>query len=158
MDIQKEKNNEKPGVWFFLLMFGIGSAFLLITYGMYRDSAWKDEMSTRSPTVCMKIAYGTRGAGTVKNPDNIYAEYQGKTYNFEMGRKYYRSLLGVDTIEVYYDKASDRAFLLGSGNVRHFTALYFFVGGIGLAIFIGSIWEFSKLIQASRAKELMLKN
>jgi len=63
----------------------------------------------------------------VKNPDNIYAEYQGKTYNFKMGRKYYRSLLGFDTIEVYYEKASDRAFLLGSGNVRHFTALYFFV-------------------------------
>jgi len=30
--------------------------------------------------------------------------------------------------------------------------LHFFVGGIGLAIIIGSIWEFIKLIQASRAK------
>ena len=126
MYTQKEKSNEKPGVWFFLLMFGLGFAFLLITYGMYRDSAWKDEMSTHSPTVCMKIAYGTKGAGTVKNPDNIYAEYQGKTYNFEMGRKYYRSLLGVDTIEVYYDKAQRQSLSFRIGECPTFYCTIFF--------------------------------
>ncbi|MBE9462180.1 hypothetical protein ACFP1I_13155 [Dyadobacter subterraneus] len=153
METQEDQNRRKPGIWFFLMMFGLGPSLLLITCGMYRDSAWKDKMSTRSPTVCMKIAYGTKGAGTVKYPDNIYAEYQGKTYKFEMGRKYYRSLLGVDTIQVYYDKGSDRAFLLGSDNVRHFAVLYFLLGGIGIAVTIGSIWEFIKLILAGHGRE-----
>lgn len=66
-----------------------------------------------------------RGVGTVKNPDDIYVEYRGKMHSFEFGRKYYRSLLGVDTIEATLEPASGRAFLPVSGRVKHFTVLYF---------------------------------
>lgn len=146
------RNTTQPNPWLFLFMFGIGVALLIITYGMYRDALWQDQMSTRSPIVCMKILYGTRGWGTVKNPDNVYAEYQGKTYHFELGRKTYRSLLGVDTIEACLDSASGRAFLPTSGRVKHFTALYFWLGGIGIVVIAGTVWEFAKLARAALAK------
>ncbi|PSL18797.1 hypothetical protein [Dyadobacter jiangsuensis] len=122
----------------------LGVVIILTTYMMYLDARWKDEMSARAPVVCMKIQYGTRGAGTVKNPDEIYAEYKGKTYHFAMGRKYYRSLLGVDTIAVYYDEASDRAILPTSGEVRHFAPLYIWIGAIGALLTAGSIWQLVK--------------
>lgn len=147
----KVKNSTHPGSWFILFMFGMGVALLIITYGMYRDALWQDEMSTRSPIVCMKILYGTRGWGTVKNPDEVYAEYQGKTYRFELGRKYYRSLLGTDTIEACLDPVSGRAFLPVSGRVKHFTALYFWLGGIGIVVIMGTVWEFIQLARMTLA-------
>ncbi|MET7258656.1 hypothetical protein [Dyadobacter fermentans] len=139
------KDTSHPGPWFILFMFGIGVALLIITYGMYKDSLWQDEMSVRSPIVCMKILYGTRGWGTVKNPDVVYASYQGKSYRFELGRKYYRSLLGTDTIEVCLDAASGRAFLPVSGRVKHFKWLYFWLSGIGIAVISGVVWELVRL-------------
>ena len=144
-DIIKEDNGygwlgfAVPGV--------VGVLIVLITYMMYVDAKWKDELSTKAPVVCMKIQYGTRGAGTVKNPDEIYAEYNGKTYHFEMGRKYYRSLFGVDTIAVYYDAASDRAVLPTPGEVRHFAPLYIWIGSIGALLTVGSIWQLVKTIR-----------
>lgn len=66
-------------------MAALGLVLLAVTYGMYRDAVWQDKMLTHVPIFCMKITYGTRGAGTVRNPYNVYAEYHGKTYNFEMG-------------------------------------------------------------------------
>lgn len=68
----------------------------------------------------MKILYGTRGWGTVKNPDQVYAKYQGNTYRLELSRKYYLSLLDTDTIEACLDAASGRAFVPVSGRVKHF--------------------------------------
>lgn len=146
------RNTTQPSPWFFLFMFGIGVALLIITYGMYREAAWNDEMAKTSPLVCMKILYGTRGWGTVKNPDNVYAEYKGRTYHFEMGRKYYRSLLGTDSIEVYYDRISGKAILPTSGEVKHFTALYIWLSGLGIAVITGAVWEFVKLARTALAK------
>lgn len=125
----------------------LGVCLLWITYMMYLDSRWKDEMSTRAPVVCMKILYGTRGAGTVKYPDKVHAEYNGKTYHFEMGRKTFRSLLGVDTVAAHYDAESDRAFLPGAGRVKHYLPLYLWIGGIALAITGGGIWQLFKLFR-----------
>lgn len=122
----------------------LGACLLWMTYMMYLDSRWEDEMSTRAPVVCMKILYGTRGAGTVKYPDKVHAEYNGKTYHFEMGRKTFRSLLGVDTIAAHYDAESDRAFLPGSGRVKHYLPLYLWIGGIALAITGGGTWQLFK--------------
>lgn len=139
-----------------VLISGFGIAMLLMSYGIYKDDLWQDENSTRAPVVCMKILHRTRGAGTVKLPDNIYAEYQGKTYHFEMGRKYYRSLSGVDSIQACLDPHSGRAFLPISRRVKHFTALYFLIGGAGLAIVIGSMREFVKLARAGRRKSRAL--
>lgn len=138
----------------FGLVFLVGVCLLVTTYGMYADAKWQDEMSTRSPIVCMKIQYAERGAGTVKYPDKIYAAYLGKTYHFEMGRKYFRSLRGVDTIAVYYDAASDRAFLPTSGKVKHYRGLYVLVGGGGLVLIAGSIWELAKTRRKKRYLQL----
>lgn len=121
------------------------SKFCTRLTGIYKDDLWQDENSTRVPVVCMKILHRTRGAGTVKLPGNIYAEYQGRTYHFEMGRKYYRSLSGVDSIQTCLDPSTGRAFLPISSRVKHFTGLYFLIGGAGLTIVIGGVWEFVKL-------------
>lgn len=66
LSMTQVKDTSHPGPWFILFMFGIGVALLMITYCMYNDSLWQDEMSVRSPIVCMKILYGTRGWRTVK--------------------------------------------------------------------------------------------
>ncbi|WP_141110453.1 hypothetical protein [Dyadobacter psychrophilus] len=134
------------------IVFLLGVCFVVMTYMMYIDAKWQDDMSTHSPVVCMKIKYRTRGAGTVKYPDQVYAEYLSKTYHFDMGRKYYRSLLGVDTIAVYYDQASDRAFLPTSGQVKHYTGLYLLIGGVGLLLIGKSTWEFIKIVRKRNTK------
>jgi hypothetical protein len=146
------KSSAHPDPWFILFMFGIGVALLIITYGMYRDALWQDEMSTRSPIVCMKILYGTRGWGTVKNPDVVHADYHGKAYRFEMGRKYYRSLLGTDTIEACLDPVSGRAFLPVSGRLKHFKWLYAWLGGIGIAVIAGATGELVRLAKVVLTK------
>lgn len=129
----------------YFTVFLLGVGLIVMTYMMYKDAKWQDDMSTHAPVVCMKIKYGTRGAGTVKYPDKIHAEYLGKTYHFDMGRKYYRSLLGVDTIAVYFDEASGRAFLPTSGKVKHYTGLYLLIAGAGLLFVGGSTREFIKI-------------
>jgi uncharacterized membrane protein YesL len=139
--------NQRFGWLNFFIIFLLGVCFVVMTYMMYIDAKWQDDMSTHSPVVCMKIKYGIRGAGTVKYPDKVYAEYLGKTYHFEMGRKYYRSLLGVDTIAVYFDQASGRAFLPTSGQVKHYTGLYLLIAGVGLLFIGGSTWEFVKIVR-----------
>lgn len=137
------------------VVFLLGVCMLGLTYGMYADAKWEDDMATHTPVVCMKILYGTRGAGTMKYPDKIYAEYQGKTYHFDMGRKYFRSLLGVDTIAVYYDEASGKAFLpTRSSRVGHYAFLYFLIGGCGLGMIGGSVWE---LVRLSRWRRTLNK-
>jgi hypothetical protein len=138
-------NENRYGWLSYLIIFLLGVCFVVMTYMMYVDAKWQDDMSAHSPVVCMKIKYGTRGAGTVKYPDKVYAEYLGKTYHFDMGRKYYRSLLGVDTIAVYFDQASGRAFLPTSGQVKHYTGLYLLIAGVGLLLIGGSTWEFVKI-------------
>jgi uncharacterized membrane protein YesL len=135
-----------------VFVFLLGVFFVVITYMMYIDAKWEDDMSTQAPVVCMKIKYAARGAGTVKYPDKIYAEYLGKTYHFDMGRKYYRSLLGVDTIAVYFDEASGRAFLPTSGQVKHYMGLYLLIGGVGLLLMGGSIWEVVKIVRKGNPK------
>lgn len=139
--------NRRYGFVAFLITFLLGVCLVLMTYMMYKDAKWQDDMSTRAPVVCMKIKYGTRGAGTVKYPDKVYAEYLGKTYHFDMGRKYYRSLLGVDTIAVYFDQTSGRAFLPTSGQVKHYTGLYLLIAGVGLLFIGGSTWEIIKTVR-----------
>jgi hypothetical protein len=146
-------NDNQRYSWLSLsLIFLLGVCFILMTYMMYKDAKWQDDMSTRAPVVCMKIKYGTRGAGTVKYPDKVYAEYLGKTYHFDMGRKYYRSLFGVDTIAVYFDQASGRAFLPTSGQVKHYTGLYLLIAGVGLLFIGGSTWEIIKTVRKRSSK------
>jgi uncharacterized membrane protein YesL len=144
--------NRRYGWISFVFIFLLGVCVVAMTYMMYMDAKWQDDMSMHAPVVCMKIKYGTTGAGTVKYPDKIYAEYLGKTYHFDMGRKYYRSLLGVDTIAVYFDEASGRAFLPTSGQVKHYTGLYLLVGGCGLLLMGGSIWEIVKIVRKGNPK------
>ena len=131
---------------FVTFLFGI--CLLVITYMMYTSAKWEDEMSAHLPVVCMKINYGTEGLGTVKYPDRIYAEYLGTTYNFSMGRKYYRSLSGVDTIAVHFDPASGKAFLpTTSARVKHYTGLYILFAAGGLVLIGGGVWEFVKIFK-----------
>jgi hypothetical protein len=144
--------NRRYGWIVFFIIFLFGVCCVAMTYMMYVDAKWQDDMSSHSPVVCMKIKYGTRGAGTVKHPDQIYAEYKGKIFNFSMGRKYYRSLLGVDTIAVYFDPASGRAFLPTSGQVKHYTGLYLLVVTAGLFLIGGSTWEFVKILRKRNPK------
>lgn len=139
------KSNKDPGLWscIFILLFGL--ALIVIPYGNYQDDAWLDKISTRSPMVCMKITHRTRGAGTVKFPCKIYADYQGSSYQFDMGSKSFRKMLGVDTIEACLDPASGRAFLPISGRVRHYIGLYILMGGGGVILVGKSIRELGKL-------------
>jgi hypothetical protein len=140
--------------WFGSSMTLIGGiVFLALTYAMYRDDAWQDEMAGYSPVVCMKITGRYRGAGTVKLPDEIYAEYKGKAYKFELGRKYFRRLMGVDTVAVYFDSSSGRAVLpTSSGRVRHYAFLYVMIAGMGVMLIGVSIDQFMKLAGDSRAE------
>ncbi|HEV7381476.1 MAG TPA: hypothetical protein VGN64_16880 [Dyadobacter sp.] len=133
----KDQVKENRYGWLtFFIQFLVGVCLVTITCMMYKDAKWQDDMSMHAPVVCMKIKYGIRGAGTVKYPDQVYADYMGKTYHFDMGRKYYRSLTGVDSIAVYFDQTTGRAFLPTSGQVRHYTGLYLLIAGVGL-LFIG---------------------
>ncbi|MEO6617001.1 MAG: hypothetical protein ABIN80_00040 [Dyadobacter sp.] len=100
----------------------------------------------------MKITGRYRGAGTVKLPAEIYAEYKGKAYKFELGRKYFRRMMGVDTIAVYFDSASGRAVLPTSGNVRHFAFLYVMIAGMGVMLIWVSINQFVQLARDARAE------
>ncbi|TLV00361.1 hypothetical protein [Dyadobacter luticola] len=136
----------------YFIAFLLGIFFVAMTYMMYKDAKWQDDMSTHSPVVCMKITYRERGAGTVKYPDKVYGEYLGKTYHFDMGRKYFRKLSGVDTIAVYFDQATGRAFLPTSGQVKHYTGLYLLIGGVGLLFIGGSTWEIIKIVKKRNRK------
>jgi hypothetical protein len=141
--------------WFGSSMTLIGGIVILaLTYAMYRDDAWQDEMAGYSPVVCMKITGRYRGAGTVKLPDEIYAEYKGKAYKFELGRKYFRRLMGVDTVAVYFDAPSGRAVLPTSGLVRHYAFLYVMIAGMGVMLICISINQFIQLARDARAERI----
>lgn len=140
------------GIWSYILLFALGLALIVITYGSYQDDAMLDEMSTGSPVVCMKITARTRGAETVKYPCKVYADYRGKTYQFEMGSKSFRKMLGVDTIEACLNTASGRAFLPISGRVTHYMGLYFLIGGGGVLFAGMSIKGFVQIARAQPTK------
>lgn len=134
--------------WFgFTLILVLGVALVALTYGMYCDSVEQDKIAARGQVVCMKIVDRTRGAGTVKYPDEIDAVYNGRKYHFAMGRKYYRSLLGVDTIQVFYDHTRGKAVLQTKGLVRHFAVLYILIAGVGMLMIGGGVYELIKYVK-----------
>ncbi|MCF2489958.1 hypothetical protein [Dyadobacter sp. CY347] len=140
--------------WFgFSMLLLLGLALLAITYGMYRNDAWEDKMAERSPVVCMKIVERFKSLGTARYPSKIYALYQNKTYDFAMGNKSFRRLSGVDTIAVYFDAATGRAFLPSTGNVRHNAFLYIMFAAAGLMMVGGSYSEYKRLIKIRRMKK-----
>jgi hypothetical protein len=78
--------NENRYHWLtFSLIFLPGICFVTMAY---IDAKWQDDMSTHAPVVCMKMTYGTRAAGTVKNPDQVYAEYLARVINIYLFRPY----------------------------------------------------------------------
>lgn len=144
------KIQEEFGWAKFFFTFFLGSFFVFLTYMIYQEEASNDSQAFRSPIVCMKITARERGAGTVKFPDRIFAEFQGKTYNLSMGRKYFRSLINVDTIAVSFDSASGKAVLPFSGRVRHYAFLFAMIAGLGLVIIGESVRQLVKHINGSK--------
>lgn len=131
--------------WFWLVLMLCLSIFLIfMTFGLYRNAARKDEIGFRGKLVYMKITGRERGAGTLKYPDHIYAVYHGVEHDFTCGRKYFRKMMGADSIEVRYDSASGAAALPGSGRVQHEAFLYVMIIGVSVAVIWKSIQEFIK--------------
>ena len=75
------------------------------------------------------------------DPDEIYAEYKGKIYKFEFGRRHFRSVMGVDSIAVSLDSMSGRAVLPTSGRIRKLTFSFVLIAGIGVLLIWISIME-----------------
>lgn len=131
--------------WFWLvLMLGVAFFLILMTFGLYRSAARKDEIGSMGKLVQMKITGRERGAGTLKFPDHIHAEYQGVEYDFTCGRNYFRRTMGADSIEVRLDPNSGAAALPGSGRVRHEVFLYLMIIGVSVTVIWKSIQEFIK--------------
>lgn len=136
------------------LMFFLGLIMLVLSYSGYQNAASDDLIAARSPVVCMKITGRERGAGTLKLPDKIYAEYQFKTYRFELGRKSFRSLTGVDSIAVSLDSLSGKAVLPTSGRVRHLAFLLIAMAAVGIMTIYGCVSESVKLLKSARIGRL----
>ncbi|MCF0059125.1 hypothetical protein [Dyadobacter sp. CY356] len=137
--------------WFGVsLMLLLGILLLFADYMLYKDAASDDQIARSSPVVCMKIIDRIKGMGTLKNPDKIDAVYKGKIYKLSIGRKSFRSLAGVDSVAVSFDKATDRAVMPASGRVRHLAFMFVMIAGVGIMVIWGSITEYIRLIKSSR--------
>lgn len=111
-----ETGDRKKSKWpRFLLVLALETSQFLIAYTIYAEAVRDDELASNSGLVCMKVTGRERGVGTLKYPDHIYTEYQGKKHDFACGRKYFRKMMTVDSIEGHFDPASGEAALPGSG-------------------------------------------
>lgn len=124
MSAEPAKGNKRYRWFWLILMLGLAFFLILMTFGLYRNASRKDEIGSRGKLVHMKITGRERGAGTLKFPDHIYAEYQGIRHDFTCGRKFFRKTMAADSIEVRFDPVSGSAALPGSGRVRHEAFLY----------------------------------
>ena len=105
-------------------MLVVELSLIFSTFMLYPTAAQEDQMASRGKLVYMKITGRERGAGTLRLPDHIYAEYQGTKHDFTCGRKYFHKMMAADSIEVRLDLISGKAALLGSGRVRRYTFLF----------------------------------
>jgi len=111
----------------------MGLIIIFTTFMMYKGMVQEDQVVKHSPLICMKVTGRERGAGTTKLPDIVYADYQGRSYRFECGRKYFRSTFGIDSIQVHYDATGNIA-ALPLLNFPHYTFLVIMISGLGILV------------------------
>ncbi|OJV19236.1 MAG: hypothetical protein BGO21_21345 [Dyadobacter sp. 50-39] len=144
MSAEPAADYKKYRLFWLVLSLGLSLLLIFLTFGMYRNAARKDRIGSRGKLVYMKITRRERGAGTLKFPNHIYAEYQGVEHDFTCGSKFFRGTMKADSIEVRLDLTSGAAALPGSGRVRHEAFLYVMIMGISLIMIWKSIQEFIK--------------
>ncbi|WP_439581850.1 hypothetical protein [Dyadobacter bucti] len=137
----KIRKNKWPPL---LLSLGLGVLLFFVMYMIYIDAARDDEIAANHPQVYMKVIGRERGAGTLKFPDHIYAEHQGKKYDFTCGRKFFRKTMAADSIAAHLDVARGEAALPGSGRVRHLAFLLVWITGIGILVICIGVRKFIK--------------
>lgn len=144
MSAEPAANYKKYRLFWLILTLGLALLLIFLTFGTYRNAAREDKIGSRGKLAYMKITRRERGAGTLKFPNHIYAEYQGVEHDFPCGSKFFRSTMGADSIEVRFDLTNGEAALPGSGRVRHEAFLYVMIIGISLVVIWKSIQEFIK--------------
>ncbi|MBD2705792.1 hypothetical protein IC229_34655 [Spirosoma sp. BT702] len=144
MNPQPTTNTQKNRGPALLLSLGLAGLLVFITYMIYGDAAREDEIASSNPPVLMKVTGRARGWGTVKYPDHIYAQYQGKQYDFSCGRKYFNKTMEADSIVAHLDVTSGAAALPGSGRVRHLLFLFALILGVALLTIYNGVRTFVK--------------
>lgn len=94
-----------------MLLIMTGTFLVFLACKIYRIGEQDAYIQQHSPLIRVPIAGRINGLGTVRSANKIFVRYKGKRYTLESSNRHFRKTARLDSINVHFDEAADRAVL-----------------------------------------------